>query len=131
MVHRHHFTLEQAEALRPAVGRIVERMRSAQRRLAAQDADHLGLLAETTGGAWGGRERAHAVVTLSLAFERLEQAEIVVRELEHGIVDFPALVDGREAYLCWQVDEPEIAHWHDLESGFAGRRRLGRAPRPS
>jgi hypothetical protein len=44
-------------------------------------------------------------------------------------VDFPALLDGREVYLCWVVGEPEVAHWHELEAGFAGRRALGRTAR--
>ncbi len=41
-----------------------------------------------------------------------------------GLVDFPALVDGREVYLCWKLDEPEVMFWHDLEAGFAGRQSL-------
>jgi hypothetical protein len=44
--------------------------------------------------------------------------------LDAGLVDFPGKVDGREVYLCWQYDEPEVAHWHDKEAGFAGRRPL-------
>jgi hypothetical protein len=54
---------------------------------------------------------------------------VLVRDLDRGLVDFPALIDGREVYLCWQLDEPEITHWHGLESGFAGRRLLGREVR--
>lgn len=38
-----------------------------------------------------------------------------------GLVDFRSLHDGRVVYLCWQWDEPEIAWWHDLEAGYAGR----------
>ena len=41
-----------------------------------------------------------------------------------GLVDFPTLVDGREAYLCWKLDEPEVLFWHELEAGFAGRQSL-------
>ena len=38
-----------------------------------------------------------------------------------GLVDFPAILDNREIYLCWKVGEPEIMYWHERESGFAGR----------
>jgi hypothetical protein len=41
-----------------------------------------------------------------------------------GLIDFPALIDGREAYLCWKLDEPQIGFWHGLDSGFAGRQPL-------
>ena len=49
---------------------------------------------------------------------------IVVRDIDRGLIDFPAIVDGREVYLCWQLGEDEIAFWHDLESGFGGRQPL-------
>ena len=55
------------------------------------------------------------------AFERLE---IVVRDLDRGLIDFPTLRDGEEVYLCWLLDEPEVAHWHAIEAGFPGRRPL-------
>lgn len=46
-----------------------------------------------------------------------------------GLCDFPAIVDGREVYLCWRLGEPEVAHWHEIEAGFAGRRPLPPAAR--
>ena len=47
-----------------------------------------------------------------------------IRDLERGLVDFPALIDGREVYLCWQLGETDIAFWHELETGFGSRRPL-------
>lgn len=41
-----------------------------------------------------------------------------------GLCDFPAWIDGREAYLCWRLGEPEVTHWHELNSGFAGRKPI-------
>ncbi len=41
-----------------------------------------------------------------------------------GLVDFPTIIDGRVVYLCWKLDEPEVLYWHELDAGFAGRRRL-------
>lgn len=41
-----------------------------------------------------------------------------------GLIDFPALVDGRQVYLCWKLGEPEVLYWHDLEAGFRGRQSL-------
>jgi hypothetical protein len=130
MLHRRHFTREQANALIPTVGAILRRLRTARQQLSTGGFDtDLALRAEATGGAWPGRDRAEAALTITLGFERLEELEVLVRDLERGLVDFPALIDGREVYLCWQLDEPEITHWHGLESGFAARRPLGREAR--
>jgi hypothetical protein len=132
MLHRRHYSPEEANALLPLIGRTVRELREASRQLASAglDAD-LALRSETTGGAWPGRDRAGAAVALSLGFERLEDLDVVVRDLERGIVDFPAVMIGREVYLCWQVDEPQVGHWHGLESGFASRRPVGRPARRS
>jgi hypothetical protein len=54
----------------------------------------------------------------------LAERDIVLRDLERGLVDFPALRDGHEVYLCWVEGEPDIEFWHDLDAGFAGRQSL-------
>src|ERR671914_725965 len=101
------------------------RLRDARRRLAERGLDsELSLHAEVTGGAWPGAEHARESVEMALGFERLERLDLVVRDLERGLVDFPAVIDGHEVYLCWLLDEPSVGHWHGVESGFAGRRPL-------
>lgn len=125
MLHRRHWTPDQANALLPIVGDTVRRLRDARRRLVEHGYDSaLGELADTTGGAWPGAEQARASVEVALGFERLERLDLVVRDLERGLVDFPSLIDGREVYLCWLLDEPAVGHWHGVEAGFAGRRPL-------
>ena len=54
----------------------------------------------------------------------LEALDIVLRDVDRGLIDFPALRQGEEVYLCWLVDEDEIGFWHRLDAGFAGRRPL-------
>ena len=125
MLHQRHWTREQANQLLPVVGATVRRLRDARRRLAERGADdELSLRAAATGGAWPGAEHARESVEVALCFEQLEKLDLVVRDLERGLVDFPALIDGREVYLCWLLDEPAVGHWHGIESGFAGRRPL-------
>lgn len=46
-----------------------------------------------------------------------------------GLVDFPALLDGREVHLCWRHGEAEVAYWHECDAGFAGRQPLTAEPR--
>ena len=125
MLHQRHWTPEEANELRPIVGATVRRIRAARRLLADAGFDSdFAMLADATGGAWPGRERAIASLEIALGFEQLERLDIVVRDLERGLVDFPAVIDGREVYLCWLLDEPQVTHWHGIESGFAGRRPL-------
>jgi hypothetical protein len=47
-----------------------------------------------------------------------------LREIESGLVDFPALVSGRPVWLCWRLGEDEVAWWHEVTEGFGSRRRL-------
>jgi hypothetical protein len=125
VLHARHWTPEQANQLRPIVGATVRRLRAAREVLAESGFDNeFALLAESAGGAWPGKERAKAAIDVALGFEALERLDIVVRDLDRGLVDFPAVIDGREVYLCWLVDEPAVTHWHAIESGFAGRRPL-------
>jgi hypothetical protein len=125
VLHERHWTPEQANQLRPIVGATVRRLRAAREVLAQDGFDNeFALLAESTGGAWPGKERAKASIDVALGFEALERLDIVVRDLDRGLVDFPAVIDGREVYLCWLLDEPSVTHWHAIESGFAGRRPL-------
>jgi hypothetical protein len=51
---------------------------------------------------------------------------VQVKDLDRGLVDFPARhpESGEDVLLCWELGEPEVAYWHDLESGFAGRKPL-------
>src|SRR5919197_3900236 len=125
MLHERHWTPDEGNQVRPIVGAPVGRLRAARQVLSRGGFDtDFALLAEATGGAWPGAERARASVEVALGFEQLERLDIVVRDLERGLVDFPALIGGREVYLCWLLDEPSVTHWHAVEAGFAGRQRL-------
>lgn len=55
---------------------------------------------------------------------RLDEWGITLRDIETGLIDFPALVNGRQVWLCWRLGEGDVDWWHELEAGFGGRRRL-------
>jgi hypothetical protein len=125
MRHERHYTLDEARELRGWVAARVELARGAIAVLGSADARAaLAALDVASGGAWPGRAVARATLELQRAIAELQAEDIVVRDVIRGLVDFPAVRDGEEVYLCWLVDEPEIEHWHDLDAGFAGRRRL-------
>ena len=60
----------------------------------------------------------------------LDERDIVLRDIATGLVDFPALVSGRQVWLCWRGGEAAIGFWHNVDEGFAGRRPPLRAPPP-
>jgi hypothetical protein len=54
----------------------------------------------------------------------LEELGVVLKDLDTGLLDFPALRDGEEVELCWQVGEEAVEHWHPLEAGYRGRKPI-------
>jgi hypothetical protein len=128
MRHERHYTLEQAMAVRGWVAQRVGWVRDAQARLVAlgpRAVDAVAGLDLDAGGAYPGRDVARSLVELSRAAGELEAVDIVLRDVDRGLIDFPALRDGEEVYLCWLVDEEDsIGFWHEPEAGFGGRRPL-------
>ena len=55
---------------------------------------------------------------------RLQDTDVLIKDINIGLLDFPALKDEREVYLCWQYGEDDIAFWHEVEAGFAGRQPI-------
>lgn len=58
---------------------------------------------------------------LDALLHQLQDMGIEVKDLSTGLIDFPALKDGRVVYLCWKYNEGSIQFWHEIEAGFAGR----------
>ena len=55
---------------------------------------------------------------------RIDELGVTLRDIESGLIDFPALVTGRQVWLCWRLGEADIAWWHELSTGFEGRQPL-------
>ncbi|HET9347157.1 MAG TPA: DUF2203 domain-containing protein [Candidatus Limnocylindrales bacterium] len=55
---------------------------------------------------------------------RIDELGVTLREIETGLVDFPALVNGRQVWLCWRLGEGDVEWWHELSDGFGGRHPL-------
>jgi hypothetical protein len=65
-----------------------------------------------------GRERMHQFL------DELDNLGIELKDPFVGLIDFRCKLEGREVYLCWRMDEPEVAHWHELNTGFSSRQKL-------
>jgi len=128
-----HFTPEEANVLlaevRPAAEELVAHRRAMAEAAAAQA--RLVRRIAGNGGDFDPQEPRSLEETfereadaVARCVERLEHLGVLVKDLERGLVDFPALRDGKEVLLCWEVGEDEVAFWHGLEEGFAGRKPL-------
>jgi hypothetical protein len=123
--HERHYSLEEATALLPRVRELLATLRRARAQLG--DAEARAALEEAgqaNGGGQPGKVVSEGFLELREAMLEFREREIVLRDLDRGLVDFPALRDGAEVYLCWEEGEPEIGFWHDPEAGFGGRRPL-------
>src|ERR687894_3274031 len=125
MRHSRHYSREEASALLPWVVEQLERIRSARDRLG--DIDARAALAATgqgNGGGQPGKVVSEGFLELRELMLELREREMVLRDLDRGLIDFPSLRAEEEVYLCWLEGEEEIGFWHEPEAGFAGRRPL-------
>jgi hypothetical protein len=134
------FTPEEANDALSEVRPLAERMVQARRSLAAagRRQRELALRIAGNGGDLSPGEVRDAasdvereVAAISECVEALDAAGVQVKDMDEGLVDFPARHEGRDVLLCWKVGEPEVAYWHGLDEGFAGRKPLPFAEDPS
>src|SRR5215204_4329827 len=120
-----HYTLEEARELMPEIRQRLTDLNHRRDRVTKADQRFNQLHA--SGCDLGGDSVNEWIRDLCRMREVLvwfERREIQLKDLERGLIDFPALMAGREVFLCWEQDEDDIEFWHDLDSGYAGRERL-------
>ena len=125
MTFRKHYTRDEARALLPQLAAWLDQLSSSRAQQDKLEERMRGMLAP--GGDLGGATVNEWVRTLAciqniiLEFVR---REIQVKDIERGLLDFPAIIDGKEVFLCWEKGEEDIEFWHELDAGYAGRERL-------
>jgi hypothetical protein len=128
-----HFTPDEANAELEHVGPLVEQLvaRRAEHVAALERQEELEGKIRGNGGGIPPAQLAEATAEVDLLARRL--AKLVdainehgaeVKDLDTGLIDFPALRRGETVLLCWQLGEDEIGFWHGTDDGFAGRRPL-------
>jgi len=125
---KRHYTVDEAREMIPQLRLWLTELRQHREKLQRID-DRLGQML-ATGADSGGTLvndsiRQLAGIQKYLAYFR--ELEIQIKDIDRGLVDFPAVVAGKEVFLCWEEDEESIEFWHDLDTGFTGRARLPEA----
>ncbi|HWD91854.1 MAG TPA: DUF2203 domain-containing protein [Verrucomicrobiae bacterium] len=120
-----HYTREEAKALLPQVRKWLQQVEQARENLLKYDKRLSALMdpGRDAGGELVNRW-ARTMADFRGAMDEFNRREILVKDLDRGLLDFPAIIGGKEVFLCWEKDEDDIEFWHDLDSGYAGRERL-------
>jgi hypothetical protein len=130
------FRVEEANAIVPRLEILMERLQRGALRLHEEMTElarqtGLALDAVTPDDLLRHRPAARALVEeLDSVVHEIEASGVHLKDVQLGLIDFPAERDGEIVYLCWQFGEPEVAFWHRLEDGFAGRQPLPGSTRP-
>jgi hypothetical protein len=120
-----HYTRDEARAMLPDIRQWLKRLVQLRGDIEKQEERMNALIAP--GCDIGGVSVNRWVRTLADIKELLiefSRREIEVKDLDRGLIDFPAIIEGKEVFLCWEQEEEDIEFWHDLDAGYAGRERL-------
>jgi hypothetical protein len=120
-----HYTREEARRLIPQIEGWLQKLSHLDGRL-RKTAARLQQLMST------GQDRGGVTVEEYLGLQadcmdilhEFQARQILVKDLNRGLIDFPAIIGGREVFLCWEQGEDDIEFWHDIDGGYAGRERL-------
>jgi hypothetical protein len=129
-----YFRLEQARQLLPTIEtylraamrrkKVLEGAESAWREFRHQVQMMGGVQVNPSRVAELKQKREEAIAGLRSALDAITEHGVQIKDLDTGLIDFPTLYRGQEVLMCWRIDEPDIAFWHDLTAGFRGRKPI-------
>jgi hypothetical protein len=127
MEHRYkkHYSLDEARKLLPSVRKWLKQIGQLRKDLRKLDSQLEKLVAP--GVDLGGKvvnTWVRANVSLRDLLLEFFRREIQIKDIDRGLIDFPAIIDDEEVFLCWEEGEEDIEFWHRLDAGYAGRERL-------
>jgi hypothetical protein len=123
---RRYFTLEQANAVVRAIRPLLAEILYIRQEILDRQPEFWPVVAKAVGN--GGNKAASEVAD---QFQRLDglvreinATGAILKDINSGLVDFPAQDGEREIYLCWKYGEEQVLYWHDVDAGFAGRQLI-------
>lgn len=117
------FTLAEARAILPQIRALLHAAQEARSELVRRGPDVLEVnrKAGTNGGSHEASAALPAFTQMEAGIQSIVAMGVHVKDVERGLIDFPARREGRIVYLCWQYGEDDIAYWHEVNAGYAGR----------
>jgi hypothetical protein len=126
------FTREEADRLLPRLTELLLEMRERRAEYRRCEALMAELIDKMRGNGQMGQAELktaqegleQAVAELNSLGEEINELGCELKDIDQGLIDFRAEMEGREVYLCWKLGEERVEWWHELDTGFAGRQRL-------
>lgn len=120
-----HYTREEAQALVPQLRQWLKRLNELRAEMERSDKRLASLM--HPGNDLGGdlvNKWIRTLTEMQQLLGEFQRRDIQIKDLERGLLDFPAIIGGKEVFLCWEQDEDAVEFWHDLDTGYSGRERL-------
>src|SRR5262245_45508209 len=120
------FTLEEANKTLSVIRPLMDEVQAIRHKILENQPEAWPAIEKSAGN--GGNRTLSDMVQDFERFDALihqiQNTGAQIKDINIGLLDFSALKDGREVYLCWQYGEGDIAFWHEVEAGFAGRQSI-------
>lgn len=121
-----YFTLQQANQALKIIRPLMDEVQAIRRKILAKQPEAWPAIEKSAGN--GGNRALSDMVEdfekLDALIHQILDIGAQIKDINTGLLDFSALKDGREVYLCWQYGEDDIQFWHEIEAGFAGRQPI-------
>ena len=127
LIEKKYFTIAEAEKLLPQITEILTKLMAISRTLAAFNqikisfADDFGAYAYEITRNKNFHKLNHELFD---GMEQLLEMGVLAKDLNTGLIDFYSMSGGREIFLCWKIGESHIGYWHELNTGFSGRKNI-------
>ena len=121
-----YFTLQEANEALQTIRPLMDEVQAIRQKIVSTQPEAWTAIEKSVGN--GGNRTLSRLVQdfekLDALVHRIQDTGVLIKDINIGLMDFPALRDGQEVYLCWQYGEGEIAFWHEVDAGFAGRQPI-------
>jgi len=122
----HNFTLEQARSTLTEIRPLMDEIQAIRQKILTRRPNVWPVVERAAGN--GGSQAASKLVReferLDALVHQVQDTGVLFKDINLGLLDFPALRNGREVYLCWKYGEEDIEFWHEIEAGYAGRQPI-------
>jgi hypothetical protein len=121
-----YFTLQEANQALTVIRPLMDEIQDIRQKILARQPEVWPVVERAAGN--GGSQAASKMVReferLDALVHQVQDTGALFKDINLGLLDFSALRDGREVYLCWKYGEQDIAFWHEIEAGYAGRQPI-------